>query len=175
MLSLSAIMFAIPFSLGTVSAIQSSKFLAQKNILFFKNSVKTLSILSLSCSFIFTIIIFVFKHQIPLIYINDNSVIITVANTLIFLSIFQLIDSLETIVLGTLKGIKDTYIPFFVTSIAYCIISVPLSLYLSNIISLKGIWLGLTIGVFVSFIFLIIRVFRMISLYEQNIYKRENC
>ncbi|MBB6372623.1 MATE family efflux transporter [Chryseobacterium shigense] len=172
MLSLSAIMFAIPFSLGTVSAIQSSKFLAQKNILFFKQSIKTLAILSLISSIIFTIIIFVFRDEIPLIYIKDNSVIMTVSKTLIFLSIFQLIDSLETIVLGTLKGIKDTYIPFFVTSIAYCVISVPLSLYLSNIISLKGIWLGLTIGVFVSFIFLIIRIFRMVSSYEENISKR---
>lgn len=162
-LSISALMFSIPFSLGTASAIQSSKFLAQKNTTIFKKSLKSFFFLSLICSIIFTIILFVFKNQIPTIYIKDKSVIITVTNALIFLSLFQLIDSFETIILGTLKGVKDTFKPFFITTFSYCIIAIPTSIYLSKILGIKGIWLGLTIGVFISSTLLIIRIIKMIK------------
>jgi MATE family multidrug resistance protein len=162
-LSISALMFSIPFSLGTASAIQSSKFLAQKNTAFFKKSLKSFFLLSLICSTIFTTILFVFKNQIPTIYIKDKSVIITVTNALIFLSLFQLIDSFETIILGTLKGIKDTFKPFFITTFSYCIIAIPTSIYLSKSIEIKGIWLGLTIGVFISSTLLIIRIMKIIK------------
>ena len=56
-LSISALMFSIPFSLGTASAIQSSKLLAQKNNILFKKSLQSFFILSLFCSVIFTIIL----------------------------------------------------------------------------------------------------------------------
>lgn len=162
-LSISALMFSIPFSLGTASAIQYSKYLAQKNTTIFKKSLKSFFLLSLICSIIFTLILFVFKNQIPPIYIKDKSVIITVANALIFLSLFQLIDSFETIILGTLKGVKDTFKPFFITTFSYCIIAIPTSIYLSKILEIKGIWLGLTIGVFISSTLLIIRIIKIIK------------
>jgi len=156
-LSISALMFSVSFSLGTASAIQSSKFLAQKNRVYFEKSLKSFFIISLICSIIFAIILFAFKIQIPTIYIKDKSVIITVANTLIFLSIFQLVDSFETVILGTLKGVKDTFIPFFTTVLSYCI-TIIISVYLSKTIGIKGIWLGMSIGIGISTILLIIRI-----------------
>ncbi|HFG0578586.1 MATE family efflux transporter [Flavobacterium psychrophilum] len=160
-LSISALMFSIPFSLGTASAIQSSKLSVKKNSLLFKKSLESFFILSLSCSVIFIIILQLFKNKIPTIYINDNSVIFTVANTFVFLSLFQLLDSLETIALGTLKGVKDTLKPFFITFISYNIIAIPSSIMLSNSIGIKGIWLGLSIGLIVSLLFLIVRIKRL--------------
>lgn len=160
-LSISALMFSIPFSLGTASAIQSSKLLAQKNSILFKKSLQSFFILSLFCSVIFTLIFQIFKNKIPTIYINDNSIIFTVANTFVFLSLFQLIDSLETIALGTLKGVKDTLQPFFIAFFSYNIIAIPLSIKLSKIIGIKGIWLGLSIGLIISLLFLIIRIKRL--------------
>lgn len=159
-LSISALMFSIPFSLGTASAIQSSKFLVQKNKMYFEKSLNSFFIISLICSIILTITLFAFKIQIPSIYIKDKSVINIVANTLLFLSIFQLIDSFETIISGTLKGIKDTFKPFLITTFSYCIIAIPISIYLSKIIEIKGIWIGLIIGVFISSILLIIRIIK---------------
>ncbi|MBG6063655.1 MATE family multidrug resistance protein [Flavobacterium sp. CG_9.1] len=160
-LSISALMFSIPFSLGTASAIQSSKLLAQKNSILFKKSLQSFFILSLFCSVIFTIVFQILKNKIPTIYINDNSVIFTVANTFVFLSLFQLIDSLETIALGTLKGVKDTLKPFFIAFFSYNIIAIPLSIILSKIIGIKGIWLGLSIGLIISLLFLIARIRRL--------------
>ncbi|MBP4142044.1 MATE family efflux transporter [Flavobacterium sp. P4023] len=160
-LSISALMFSIPFSLGTASAIQSSKLLAQKNNILFKKSLQSFFILSLFCSVIFTIILQIFKNKIPTIYINDNSVIFTVASTFAFLSLFQLIDSLETIALGTLKGVKDTLKPFFIAFFSYIIIAIPLSIILAKIIGIKGIWMGLSIGLIISLFFLIVRIKRL--------------
>lgn len=174
-LSISALMFSVSLSLGTASAIQSSKFLAQKNNIHFDKSLKSFYLLSFICSVIFTMILIIFKYKIPAIYINDNEVISTVANALIFLSVFQLIDGFETLVLGTLKGLRDTFIPFFTTGLSYCI-AIIISIYLSKYIGIKGIWLGMSIGLGVSTILLIFRIrslkgATLITLYN-NVYKK---
>lgn len=168
-LSISSLMFAVPFSLGTASAIQSSKFLAQKNIFNFKKSIQSFFILSITSSVIFTIIIQIYKNIIPAFYIDDKSIIFTAANTFLFLSLFQVVDSLETIILGTLKGTKDTFKPFFITFTCYLIFAIPLSFILAKTSGITGLWLGLTAGVIGSLFFLLCRIKTVISNFKNLI------
>jgi len=61
---------------------------------------------------------------------------------------FQLVDSLQVMVAGLLRGLKDTRVPMYFAMVSYWIIGVPCAYVLSQYTSLAGlgVWIGLAVG-----------------------------
>ncbi|MEX0969273.1 MAG: MATE family efflux transporter [Paracoccaceae bacterium] len=65
---------------------------------------------------------------------------------------FQLVDSIQVMAAGLLRGLKDTRVPMYFAMISYWIIGVPCAYLLSQYTALEGVgvWLGLATGLTVA-------------------------
>lgn len=154
-LSIYNLLFAVPFSLAVASAITVTRNPSKTKFL----KITLFSFIKISITFIIPIVVFItiLKTQIVSLYTNSQTLAQSVYNVFIFLFIFYIFDSIETIILGTLRGLKETIYPFFMTSSVYIFISIPLSFVFIQKMALNGIWLGLSIGSFVSLFLLLLR------------------
>jgi MATE family multidrug resistance protein len=81
------------------------------------------------------------------------------AKLLLIAALFQIVDGLQVVVLGALRGLQDVKIPTYITFVAYWIVGFPISIYLGLYTDLKavGIWIGLCAGLTTAAVFLFIR------------------
>ena len=86
-----------------------------------------------------SLVIYLLRDYLPYIYIDinnqenyfENIRIVSIASKLfIIVAIFQLVDSAQVIVLGTLRGMQDVKIPTIIVFIAYWIVGFPISFFL---------------------------------------------
>lgn len=99
------------------------------------------------------------NKPIVALYITDQVVAPMAVNLLIIAAFFQLSDGVQCVSLGVLRGIADTKIPTLVTIIAYWVIGIPSGWIMATTfdMGLYGIWVGLSLGLTFSAIFLSIR------------------
>ncbi|MFL2587393.1 MAG: MATE family efflux transporter [Flavobacteriaceae bacterium] len=117
----------------------------------------------------FFCLLFILAHDfLPWIYfdssdsVNSKDVleVITLAADLILIAaFFQIADGLQAVVLATLRGMQDVWLPAFLIFLAYGTIGFPISYYLAlnTYWEINGIWIGLLTGLSVSALFLIAR------------------
>lgn len=74
-------------------------------------------------------------------------------------ALFQLVDGLQVMSLGLLRGVQDTRIPMIFAAVSYWVVGVPASYVFGFWLGLDGIgiWLGLVLGLAVAAILLSVR------------------
>ena len=99
----------------------------------------------------------------PTFYIDEIEVIEIASQLLVVAAFFQISDGVQVISLGALRGMKDVKIPTLVTFIAYWLVALPLSYYLSFVLNYgpEGIWFALTLGLTIAAIWVIFRFIRL--------------
>ncbi len=67
-------------------------------------------------------------------------------------ALFQLVDGLQVLALGLLRGVQDTTVPMVMATISYWVIGLPVSYLLAFTFGFGavGLWLGLVIGLAVA-------------------------
>ena len=78
---------------------------------------------------------------------------------LIFGLIFHIFDCGQILIIGLLRGLADTSVPFYICFVSYWVVAMPLSYVLSVHSNLegKGIWIGLGVGMAICCFSLLIR------------------
>jgi len=93
------------------------------------------------------------NNILPGLY-NDEKEVLDIASKLILIAaVFQIVDGLQAVSLGLLRGLHDTKMPSLFTFIAYWIFGIPLSYYLGlkTHWGIYGIWWSLTFSlIFIS-------------------------
>ncbi|MGJ8621518.1 MAG: MATE family efflux transporter [Yoonia sp.] len=81
------------------------------------------------------------------------------ASLVMVAALFQLVDGLQVVVLGLLRGVQDTTVPMVMATISYWIIGLPVSYLLAFPLGLGavGLWFGLVIGLAVAALLLSLR------------------
>ena len=89
-----------------------------------------------------------FPELIVRVYTNDLSLMDLAVSMLRIAGIFQLVDGLQVVGIGILRGMKDTKVPFLASLFAFWLIGFPLSWYLSfhTTVGAKGCWWGMVVG-----------------------------
>lgn len=107
----------------------------------------------------FSIIFLLFRNYLPYAFTQEIDVIQIAAQLLIIAAFFQISDGLQAVILASLRGIQDVWIPSLITFIAYWIIGFPLSYYLGLHAGYRtlGIWIGLFFGLSTSAFLLFLR------------------
>ncbi|MCB9251356.1 MAG: MATE family efflux transporter [Flavobacteriales bacterium] len=98
--------------------------------------------------FVFAIL-FILLHELLPVYYTQNKEVIEIASKLILIAaVFQVVDGIQAVSLGLLRGIHDTRMPSLFTFIAYWVIGLPLSFYLglNTSLGIYGLWWSLTIS-----------------------------
>ena len=70
-------------------------------------------------------------------------------------AIFQLVDGVQVITMGALRGLKLSASPTVITVIGYWGIGFPCAYWLMNVWGLQGIWGGIGIGLGVTSLMLV--------------------
>lgn len=97
-------------------------------------------------------IVFFWGEQLIGIFNRDPQVIKYGTEYLHIISMFYIIYSSMFITHGVLRGAGDTLIPMFVSLISLWIVRIPIALYLSPILGVKGIWWSIPIGWTIGYI-----------------------
>jgi len=107
----------------------------------------------------FSVVFLLLRNYLPYGFTQNKEVISIASNLLIIAAIFQLSDGLQAVILASLRGIQDVWMPSLITFIAYWIIGFPVSYYLGLHTEYKtiGIWIGLSLGLTTSAFLLFLR------------------
>ena len=99
---------------------------------------------------------YVFRYQLPYLYIADIEVVNMAAGLLVIASFFQLSDGIQGVGAGIMRGMGDVVVPTAITMVAYWVIGLPLGFWLAFSFGMgaRGIWVGLLAGLTVSAILL---------------------
>ena len=167
-LNISSMTFMIASGLSVSAAIRAGNQKGLNNYNELKRISLSILLLGIIFAMVFSLLIFFFRNALPYIYIDisdslnydKNLEIVSKAATLfIVVSLFQLFDSAQVIILGTLRGMQDVIIPTVIVFIAYWVVGFPVSYYYGDISQYKeiGIWFGLLCGLLFSSVFLYLR------------------
>ncbi len=158
-LNLSSMTFMIAVGLGVTATIRVGNQKGLKNFTELRRiSISIfLQVVIIECFFALAFILL--KDVLPIVYIDNETVINTAASLLLIAGLFQLSDGFQVVVLGALRGLQDVKIPTFITFIAYWIVGFPISFVLGKVLGYgsQGIWIGLLVGLTVSAVLLYLR------------------
>jgi len=74
-------------------------------------------------------------------------------------ALFQVVDALQVMALGLLRGVQDTAVPMVIATISYWVIGMPISYLLAFTLGVGpvGLWLGLVVGLSFAAVFMMWR------------------
>ncbi|AUR04136.1 MATE family efflux transporter [Phaeobacter inhibens] len=93
----------------------------------------------------------------------DRAEIVLIGSVLLAAAaLFQLMDGMQVIALGLLRGVQDTGVPMVIAALSYWAVGIPASYLLGFTFEMGGlgVWLGLVLGLTAAGVFLMIRFWR---------------
>ncbi|MEL6571589.1 MAG: MATE family efflux transporter [Pseudomonadota bacterium] len=93
----------------------------------------------------------------------DGAAVVAIGISLLLVSaMFQVVDGLQAMALGMLRGLQDTQVPMVIAIVSYWGVGLPVSLWLGFGLGWGGVgvWLGLVAGLLVAAILLMQRFWR---------------
>ena len=164
-LQCSAVVFMVPLGIAQATTIRVGQALGSKSICGAQTSVKVgmllglcFSLISASC-FIFLPkpLIFLFLESEP----SFDPRLMTLAQHFLFIAgIFQLVDVVQVLANGALRGYKDTFMPMLLGLLSYWFVGLGSGVLLAFYFGWGGVglWWGLAIGIGVSGVVLYARL-----------------
>jgi MATE family multidrug resistance protein len=94
------------------------------------------------------------------VYTSDAGVAAVAAALLPIAGVFQVFDGMQVVSIGILRGVADTRTPMVVNILGFWLVGLPVSWLLGLRLGFgpEGVWWGLTIGLVVVAVFLVLRV-----------------
>ena len=158
-LNLASISYMIASGIGSASMISLSYYDGKRNIEDMRRSGFASFLLVFILMIVSALVFIIFRNYLPVLYVDDSSVINIASTLLIIAGLFQISDGIQAVGLGILRGIRDIKKPTIVTFISYWIISIPLSYFLGIEYGygVYGIWIGLSVGLTLAAVFHVTR------------------
>lgn len=104
------------------------------------------------------------RYYFPLLYIKDFAVVELAAQLLLVAAAFQIVDGIQAVGVGLLRGMEDVKRPTLYVMIAYWVLALPLGAVLAFYFDMGvlGVWIGLAVGLSASALLLSYRFFRLV-------------
>lgn len=158
-INLASISFMMAVGISHAGSIRVGNAVGQQNISEIRRAGFIASFMGGSFMMIAGIIFISFNKFLPSLYVDDQSVIQIASVLLIIAAFFQIADGVQAVGIGILRGLTDVKGPTLITFVAYWIIGLPSGYLLGFIFNygVEGVWIGLSLGLFCSALFLTIR------------------
>lgn len=100
----------------------------------------------------FAVLFLVGNHAIARAFIEEVEVVQLAASLLVIAGIFQLVDGIQVVGTGLLRGLRDTAGPMLITIAAYWIVALPFGSWLTfrTPLGAQGMWIGLAVGLAIA-------------------------
>ena len=147
-LSLASFTFMVPLGLGITGTIRVGQAVGKKDFSKAYRAATISFILGTLFMSISAVIFAVFPRQLAFLFTTDVGVIAMAIWLLRIAAIFQILDALQVIGTGCLRGVGDTKSPFWANFVAHWLFGLPVGYYLAFGLEwgAPGLWVGLTLG-----------------------------
>jgi len=173
-LNVSSFTFMVASGLGLSASIRAGNQKGLNNYYELKRISLSILLLGLIFALIFSLLIFYMREIIPFLFVDIDdinnyqknlSIISKASRLFIIVALFQLFDSAQVIILGSLRGMQDVIIPTIIIFISYWFIGFPISYYFGSFDQFKemGIWFGLLTGLLFTSVFLYLRFNQLVN------------
>ncbi len=163
-IQISALSFMIPLGISNVATIRAGNALGRKDPQALWRASVVASLMGLGVSLVTVTIFLLFPAQLVSLFIRtgetETAEIIRIGTSLMLVAAaFQIVDATQVVVLGLLRGVKDTTAPMVIAVIAYWILGMPSGYWLGFHAGFgaQGVWMGLVIGLGVAGVLLLWR------------------
>lgn len=143
-----ALLFMIPLAIGMTATIRVGYCIGARKVNLAKLSAFTGMTLAIFFSLLICVLTIIYRLPIVHIYNNEPDVVKLAANLMFFLGAYQLVDGLQMVGIGVLRGYNDTRIISLICFIAYWIIGLPLGYalartsFLGEPMGAQGFWIA---------------------------------
>ncbi len=152
-LQTSSAAFMIHLGFANVATIRAGNALGRNDAGHLRRGAATVFGLSLVTSCLTIVVFLLLPEQLVSLFIDPadparDAILVTGVALLAIAALFQLVDGIQVIALGLLRGLQDTRIPMIMAILAYWGIGIPASYLLGFVTGMGGVgvWLGLVIG-----------------------------
>ncbi len=92
---------------------------------------------------------------------NDPELVLLTTRLLTIAGLFQIVDGLQVVAAGSLRGFEDTKVPMLIGLGAYWVIALPISWFVAFYLGVgaPGVWVGFVVGLCAAAIALLTRLF----------------
>ncbi|MBA4318266.1 MAG: MATE family efflux transporter [Flavobacterium sp.] len=158
-LNLASITYMVILGISSAGTIRVGNFMGAKDMANVRKAGFTAIGISGSIMLASALIFILTNKIIPGYYITDPGVIEIASKLIIIAAFFQLADGLQASAVGVLRGLTDVKVPLMITFASYWIVAIPTG-YLLGVhfnMGAVGIWIGLSVGLFLVAISCLIR------------------
>lgn len=147
--SLATLLFQIPFGISVAASTRIAYHVGAGSINMAKMASRITLNLALVVGVLSFLVVFIFRANIVRIFTTDQEVVKYATVSVGILGINQLFDCSNVLLAGCLRGQGRQHIGSALNIFAYYVIAVPLALHLAfkTGLGLKGLWIGIGIGV----------------------------
>ncbi|ARV59580.1 hypothetical protein BZZ01_13915 [Nostocales cyanobacterium HT-58-2] len=164
-LNVTAITYMVPLGLSIATTVRVGLLGGRGNFLdarFTGFTSLALAVIIMAC---LSLLLIFYPTWIAGFYTNDATVKEIAVQLLSTAAIFQILDGLQVVAMGALRGLKDTRIPMLLNFISYWLVGLPVG-YLLGIagpFGARGLWTGFIAGLLIAAILNNLRFFHLIK------------
>ncbi len=158
-INLASITFMVGLGISIAATVRVGNYLGKKDLEGIKKAgYSALCIIALIMGF-FGLMFFLFRDFLPTLYINDVEVIEIAASLIVVASFFQVVDGLQVVAVGILRGLTDVKATMIIAFISFWTVGLPVAYLLGFTFGFGviGIWVSLVVGLWLAAILFILR------------------
>ena len=167
-LQVTAILFMVPFGIGMAATVRVGHAAGRNDAAGVRRAGLAAALLGIMLGAGLTLLVILGRFAIVRFFLGQTSgtadATLELAATLLLVgATFFVTDGLQSIMAGSLRGIKDTRIPLVFAAVGYWLIGFPAAWGLAFPVHLGaiGVWIGLSLGTLVYAVLLILRFRRL--------------
>jgi len=154
-LQTAAILFMVPFGISMAATVRVGHAVGRHDAAATRRAGFTAIALGAGFMAAMVLVIVAFRHDIPLLFLGAASstaeaeaTVALAATLLAFGSTFFVVDGVQTIAAGALRGLNDTRVPLLFAAVSFWVVGFATSYTLAFLARMEavGIWIGFTVG-----------------------------
>ncbi len=166
-IQLASLAFMIHIGFSQAATVRAGRALGRKDEESLRRGAKVAIGLSAICSVVTMALFLLVPEFLIAIFIDPaeparDRVVAIGISLLAMAALFQIVDALQVMALGLLRGVQDTAVPMVIAVVSYWIIGLPTSYVLAFTFGMEGvgIWLGLVLGLSIAAVLMLWRFWR---------------
>lgn len=166
-IQLASLTFMVHIGFSQAATVRAGRALGRKDEPSLRRGGLTAIMMSAIFALLTSAFFVLFPEELASLFIDpnapDRAAVLRVGVSLIIVAaLFQLVDGLQVMALGLLRGVQDTTVPMLMATFSYWGVGLPISYVLGFALGLGGVglWLGLVLGLALAAVLLSLRFWR---------------
>ncbi|HSG53907.1 MAG TPA: MATE family efflux transporter [Paracoccaceae bacterium] len=159
--------FMIPLGLSSAGTVRVGRALGRRDAEGIRRAAVTVHGLALGVAICGAAVLWLSPGPLVRLFLDEanpeaEAIMATGATLLAVAAVFQIVDTLQVVSAGLLRGLRDTRLPMMMAIVSYWLVGMPTAYVLGFVLDLGGVgvWSGLAVGLACAAVLLTLRFFR---------------